>query len=86
MLLHGRKLLQIGMRQKECGTVFVHELGVAAQIDVRHHLSYLFNLIESLARKHEVWLGVPEGHELCAFNLPARMLTSYQDLDALLSR
>ena len=42
--------------------------------------------VEGLARKHEVWLGLPEGHELAGFRLPARILTRYEDLDALLSR
>jgi len=41
--------------------------------------------IEKLARKHEVWLGLPEGHELARYRLPVKLLARYEDLDALLS-
>lgn len=41
--------------------------------------------IEKLARTHEVWLGLPEGHELASFRLPAKVLTRYEELDALLA-
>ena len=41
--------------------------------------------IESLARKYEVWLGIPEDHALSSCKLPAKLLYRYEDLDALLT-
>ena len=41
--------------------------------------------IESLSRKHEVWLGIPEDHTLSNCRLPAKLLYRYEDLDALLA-
>jgi len=41
--------------------------------------------ISSLAEQHEVWLGVPEQHELARFPLPARLLHRYEDLDIALT-
>lgn len=40
--------------------------------------------LESVARKHEVWLGIPETHELARSNLPVKMMYRYEDLDAQL--
>ena len=40
--------------------------------------------IESIARRHEVWLGLPGTHELANVQLPAKILHQYEDLDALL--
>jgi len=40
--------------------------------------------ISSLAKQHEVWLGIPEQHELSQFPLPARLLHRYEDLDVAL--
>lgn len=40
--------------------------------------------IGALASKHEVWLGVPEEHELLDSCLPARLLHRYEDLDTAL--
>lgn len=34
--LHTRKIIHIGMRQKKCGCEFVHELIIAAEINIRH--------------------------------------------------
>ena len=45
----------------------------------------LISGIESLARKHEVWLGLPEGHMLGNCRLPAKLLYRFEDLDALLT-
>ena len=43
--------------------------------------------ISSLANQHEVWLGIPENHELSRLPLPARLMHRYEDLDkALTSR
>ncbi|KPK17366.1 MAG: hypothetical protein AMJ62_01585 [Myxococcales bacterium SG8_38] len=42
--------------------------------------------IERLAHKHEVWLGLPEGHELSDRPLSARIMHRYEDLDAALMR
>ncbi len=42
--------------------------------------------IESLGRKHEVWVGIPEDHVLTHCRLPAKLLSRYEDLDALLAR
>ncbi len=41
--------------------------------------------ISSLAEQHEVWLGIPEQHELSRFPLPARLLHRYEDLDVALT-
>jgi DNA-binding transcriptional MerR regulator len=40
--------------------------------------------ISSIAKQHEVWLGVPERHELARFPVPARLLHRYEDLDIAL--
>lgn len=42
--------------------------------------------IGSLAKDHEVWLGLPEGHELSGLPLSARVMHHYEDLDAALTR
>ena len=42
--------------------------------------------VESLGRKHEVWLGIPEDHPLGQCGLPAKLLYRYEDLDGLLAR
>ncbi|HSN81975.1 MAG TPA: MerR family transcriptional regulator [Polyangiales bacterium] len=42
--------------------------------------------IDSLAKKHEVWIGLPEGHELSSRPLSARIMHRYEDLDAALTR
>jgi len=41
--------------------------------------------ISSLAKQHEVWLGIPEQHELSRFPPPARLLHRYEDLDIALT-
>lgn len=41
--------------------------------------------ISSLAKQHEVWLGIPENHELSRLPLPARLLHRYEDLDTALT-
>jgi DNA-binding transcriptional MerR regulator len=41
--------------------------------------------ISSLAKQHEVWLGIPEHHELSRFPLPVRLLHRYEDLDVALT-
>ncbi len=40
--------------------------------------------IDGLAKGHEVWLGLPEDHELTKERLSARVLHRYEDLDAAL--
>ena len=40
--------------------------------------------IESLSRRSEVWVGLPEEHELARYRLPAKVLHRYEDLDTLL--
>jgi DNA-binding transcriptional MerR regulator len=42
--------------------------------------------IEGLAERHEVWLGLPDGHPLATGRLPARVLHHYEELDAALMR
>ena len=49
-------------------------------------LTTLIAGIESVARKHEVWLGLPDGHQLGRCELPAQLLYRYEELDALLAR
>jgi cobalamin-dependent methionine synthase I len=39
---------------------------------------------ESLSKSHEVWLGLPEGHELARLNLPLRTMSRYDELDVAL--
>ena len=46
----------------------------------------LISGIETIARKHETWLGIPENHELAGCNLPAKFLYRYEDLDTLLKQ
>ncbi len=41
--------------------------------------------IELLARRHEVWLGLPANHELASYRLRATLLHRYEDLDAALT-
>jgi DNA-binding transcriptional MerR regulator len=41
--------------------------------------------IENIARRHEVWLGLPEDHELAHVPLPAKIMHRYEDLDSLLT-
>lgn len=45
----------------------------------------LISGISSLAKQHEVWLGIPEHHELSRFPLPVRLLHRYEDLDVALT-
>jgi DNA-binding transcriptional MerR regulator len=45
----------------------------------------LISGIASLAKQHEVWLGIPEQHDLCRFPLPAKLLHRYEDLDLALT-
>ena len=48
----------------------------------------LQNLIagmELIARRHEVWLGIPEDHALANVSLPCRVLHEYEHLDTLLT-
>lgn len=40
--------------------------------------------IRSLTEQHEVWLGVPEQHELSDSRLPVRLLHRYEELDSAL--
>ena len=40
--------------------------------------------IEGLSRSSEVWVGVPEEHELSSYRLPAKLIHRYEDLDSLL--
>lgn len=42
--------------------------------------------IARLAEKHEVWLGLPEGHELESKQIAARIMHRYDELDAALTR
>jgi DNA-binding transcriptional MerR regulator len=58
-------------------------LSIARNCEPGEHLSLVAG-IESLARRHEVWLGLPEGHELSRNRLPAKLLYRYEDLDALM--
>lgn len=39
---------------------------------------------ESLSRNHEVWLGVPHGHQLTAANVSATVFHEYHELDRAL--
>ncbi len=41
--------------------------------------------LSSLAKQHELWLGIPEQHELSRFPLPARLFHRYEDLDVALT-
>ena len=45
----------------------------------------LISGIELLARKHEVWVGIPENHDIAGLELPAKMLYRYEDLDQTLA-
>jgi methanogenic corrinoid protein MtbC1 len=40
--------------------------------------------LRSLAAKHEVWLGIPEGNELAKAALPLKVMHRYEDLDVAL--
>jgi hypothetical protein len=59
-------------------------LSVARNCEPGEQLSLVAG-IEHLSRKHEVWLGIPEGHELGDTRLPAKLLYRYEDLDALMT-
>jgi DNA-binding transcriptional MerR regulator len=59
-------------------------LSIARDCEPNEHTS-LISGIESIARKHEVWLGIPENHQLAGRRLPAKMLYRYEDLDTLLT-
>ena len=39
---------------------------------------------ENLTRNHEVWLGIPENHELATMSLPVKLMYRYDDLDVAL--
>lgn len=41
--------------------------------------------LSSLAKQHEVWLGIPEQRELSRSPLPARLFHRYEDLDVALT-
>lgn len=41
--------------------------------------------VELIARRHEVWLGIPEEHDLAKVTLPAKVLHEYEHLDSLLA-
>jgi hypothetical protein len=38
----------------------------------------------SLSRNHEVWVGIPDGHQLMASNVPATVFHQYDELDRAL--
>jgi DNA-binding transcriptional MerR regulator len=59
-------------------------LSVARDCEPGEHTSLIAG-IESLARKHEVWLGLPEHHDLVHCRLPAKIFCRYEDLDAQLA-
>jgi DNA-binding transcriptional MerR regulator len=59
-------------------------LSIARNCEPGEQLSLVAG-IEHLSRKHEVWLGIPEGHELGDTRLPAKLLYRYEDLDALMT-
>jgi methanogenic corrinoid protein MtbC1 len=40
--------------------------------------------LRRLSRRHEIWLGLPEDHELADADLPVRLLHRYEDLDQAL--
>lgn len=42
--------------------------------------------ITNLSKHNQVWLGLPERHELSNYALPATLVHRYEDLDALLTR
>ncbi len=42
--------------------------------------------ITSLAKQSEVWVGIPEQHELSNYPLPATLVHRYEDLDEALTR
>ena len=41
--------------------------------------------VELVARRHEVWLGIPADHDLAKVELPAKVLHEYEHLDSLLA-
>ncbi|MGB5683751.1 MAG: MerR family transcriptional regulator [Polyangiales bacterium] len=59
-------------------------LSIARSCEPGEHLGLVAG-IELLARGHDVWVGLPEGHELGHNKLPAKLLSRYEDLDALMT-
>jgi len=41
--------------------------------------------VELIARRHEVWLGIPDDHALADVSLPAKVLHEYEQLDSMLT-
>jgi DNA-binding transcriptional MerR regulator len=59
-------------------------LSIARDCEPEEHQSLIAG-IERVARRHEVWLGLPESHDLSKVALPAKVLHQYEHLDSLLA-
>ncbi|MGB8332145.1 MAG: MerR family transcriptional regulator [Polyangiales bacterium] len=55
-------------------------LSIARDCGLREHESLIEGL-DALARNHEVWLGIPEHHELNAYKPPVTLFHDYEKLD-----
>ena len=58
-------------------------LSIARECSPRERESLRAGL-ELLSRNHEVWVGIPDGHQLMASNVPATVFHQYEDLDRAL--
>lgn len=58
-------------------------LSIARECSRRERESLLAGF-ESLSRNHQVWVGIPEGHQLMASNLQATVFHQYDELDRAL--
>jgi len=59
-------------------------LSIARDCEPGEHQSLIAG-IESVARRHEVWVGIPQEHDLASVELPAKVLHEYEHLDSLLA-
>jgi DNA-binding transcriptional MerR regulator len=58
-------------------------LSIARDCEPGEHPSLIAG-IEQVARRHEVWVGIPADHDLAKIDLPAKVLHEYEQLDSLL--
>ena len=58
-------------------------LSIARECSPRERESLRAGL-ELLSRNHEVWVGIPDGHQLMASNVPATVFHQYDELDRAL--
>jgi DNA-binding transcriptional MerR regulator len=58
-------------------------LSIARDCEPGEHPSLIAG-IEQVARRHEVWVGIPHDHDLAKVDLPAKVLHEYEQLDSLL--